>query len=117
MANRRVLKKDISYVAGELYAEVMVRMIVVPGVDRYKADDLMSRILDMEDEYIRRANRPDAKDNKALVKEYYRKLRVDLQTEVDAIVREITTLNEEKKEVKSTKKAKEVKEPEEKEQA
>jgi len=117
MANRRVLKKDISYVAGELYAEVMVRMILIPGVDRFKADDLLSRILDMEDEYIRRANRPDAKDNKVLVKEYYRKLRIDLQTEVDAIVREITALNEETKEEKATKKAKAVKEPEEKELA
>lgn len=109
MANKRILKKDISYVAGELYAEVMVRMIVVPGVDRHKADDLLSRILNMEDEYIRRANRPDAKENKALIKEYYRKLRVDLQTEVDVIVQEIAALNEEKKEKKTTKKTKETK--------
>ena len=39
---------------------------------------------------------PDAKDNKTLVKEYYRKLRVDLQTEVDAIANEIGELSKRK---------------------
>lgn len=94
MASRRILKKDISYVARELFNEVMVRMIVIPGVDRFKADAIMSRILNMEDEYIRRANRPDAKNNRTLVKEYYRKLRIDLQNEVDEIVNELSQLHE-----------------------
>ena len=49
-----------------------------------------------QDEFIRRAGTPDAKDNKTLVKEYYRKLRVDLQTEVDAIANEIGELSKEK---------------------
>jgi hypothetical protein len=50
----------------------------------------------MQDEFIRRAGTPDAKDNKTLVKEYYRKLRVDLQTEVNAIANEIGELSKEK---------------------
>lgn len=53
----------------------------------------MSRILDMQDEYIRRANRPDGKDNKARVKEYYNKLLADLQAEVNAIATEIGELS------------------------
>ena len=53
----------------------------------------MTRILDMQDEFVRRASHPDGKDNPALVKEYYRKLRVDLQTEVDAIAAQIGELN------------------------
>lgn len=53
----------------------------------------MARILDMQDEFIRRANRPDGKDNPKRVKEYYRKLRADLQTEVNAIATEIGELS------------------------
>ena len=93
MAKRRILKKDISYVAGDLFLETLICMLYVPGVDSGKADVVMSRILDMQDEYVRRANRPDGKDNKKRVKEYYRKLRADLQTEINAIATEIGELS------------------------
>ena len=96
MAKRRILKKEIGYVAGELFSEVLVCRLFIPGVEEEKADVLLTRILDMQDEFIRRAGSPDGKDNKTLVKEYYRKLRVDLQTEVDAIANEIGELSKEK---------------------
>ncbi|WP_099463333.1 hypothetical protein [Parabacteroides provencensis] len=96
MAKRRILKKDISYVAGDLFTEALVCKLYIPGVNQEKADVVMARILDMQDEYVRRANRPDAKENKALVKEYYRKLRADLQLEVNAIATEISSLSKEK---------------------
>lgn len=89
MATRRDLKKDISYVAGELFSEVLVCKMLVPGTDKEKADKLMTRILDMQDNFLSRAQRPDGKDNKVLVKEYYRKLYVDLRTEINAIANEI----------------------------
>lgn len=85
MAKRRTLKKDIHYVAGELFAEVLIARMLIPGTDPEKAEVVMERILDMQDEFIRRAGRADGKDNNALVREYYQKLRIDLQTEVDAI--------------------------------
>ena len=93
MAKRRILKKDISYVAGDLFLETLICMLYVPGVDSGKADVVMARILDMQDEYVRRANRPDGKDNKKRVKEYYRKLRADLQKEINAIATEIGELS------------------------
>lgn len=93
MAKRRILKKDISYVAGDLFSEALICMLYIPGVDSGKADVVMARILDMQDEFIRRANRPDGKDNPKRVKEYYRKLRADLQTEVNAIATEIGELS------------------------
>ena len=96
MAKRRILKKDIGYIAGDLFFETLVCKLYIPGVNQEKADVVMARVLDMQDEYITRANRPDGKDNKALVKEYYRKLRVDLQTEINAIATEIGELSKEK---------------------
>ena len=96
MAKRRILKKDIAYVAGDLFLEALICKLYIPGVDSDKVDVVMSRILDMQDDFIRRANRPDGKDNAALVKEYYRKLRNDLQVEVDAIAAEIGKLSVDK---------------------
>lgn len=92
MAKRRDLKKDINYIAGELFSEVMMFSLYIPGTDKEKADVLMSRILSMQDEFLSRAQRPDGNGNKTLVKEYFRKLRVDLQTEIDAIASGIATL-------------------------
>ena len=96
MAKRRILKKEIGYVAGDLFFEVLVCKLYIPGVDQEKADVLMARVLDMQDDFIRRANCPDGKDNKALVKEYYRKLRTDLQAGINAIATEIDALSKEK---------------------
>lgn len=96
MSKRRILKKDISYVAGDLFTEVLVCKLYVPGVDPEKAEVLMTRILDMQEDFVRRAGHPGGKDNKALVKAYYKKLEADLQAEVDAIVAEIEALSKSK---------------------
>ena len=96
MAKRRILRKEISYVAGELFTEALVCKLYIPGVNQEKADALMARILDMQDSYIVRAGHPDGKDNKALVRNYYRKLREDLQNEVNAIADEIEELSKDK---------------------
>ena len=58
-----------------------------------KAEVLMTRILDMQDEFAKRANRPDAKENKKRVKEYYSKLIADLQAEINSIGTEIAELS------------------------
>lgn len=93
MAKRRILKKEISYTAGNLFLEAMFCKLYLPGVDSAKADSIMSRILDMQDNFICRAGNPDGKDNAKLVKAYYKKLREDLQKEVDAIAVGIGELN------------------------
>lgn len=76
-----------------MFAEALVCKMFIPGVQQEKAEALMARILDMQDDFIRRAQRPDGKDNKKLVKEYYRRLVADLQAEVDAIGAEIEALS------------------------
>ena len=93
MAKRRILKRDISDVAGDLFSEALFCKLYLPGVNSEKADVVMARVLDMQDEFIRRANRPDGKETKKRVKEYYCKLRADLQTEINAIATEIGELS------------------------
>lgn len=93
MAKRRILKKNIGYVAGDLFTEVLICQTMISGTDKEKADTLLSRILQMHDEFIGRAQRPDGNGDSKHVKKYYRKLRADLQTEIDAIGNEIASLN------------------------
>ena len=56
MAKRRILKRDISDVAGDLFSEALFCKLYLPGVNSEKADVVMARVLDMQDEFIRRAN-------------------------------------------------------------
>lgn len=93
MANRRILKKEISYTAGNLFLETVFCKLYLPDTNEEKADTILARILDMQDNFIGRAGRPDGKDNPKLVKAYYSKLRADLQKEIDAIAAEIGELN------------------------
>ncbi|MDL2265078.1 hypothetical protein LJC57_05960 [Parabacteroides sp. OttesenSCG-928-G07] len=93
MAKRRDLKKDISYIAGELFTEVLVIKMLFPGIEHDKCDELMTRVIDIQENYLSRVNGLDAKQNKARVKEYYKKLRTDLQAEIDALVAEIEVLS------------------------
>lgn len=97
MAKKRILKKNISYIAGELLTDALLCSLFIQNVDKDAVEAVMSRILEMEDRFIRRANHPDAKDNKTLVKEYYKKLLVDLETEANAIGLELEKLNKDTK--------------------
>lgn len=98
MAKRRNLKRDIGYIAGELFTEVLVTKMLIPGVDHDKADGILGRVLDMQDSFVQRAAKPDGKENKKLVKAYYKKLEEDLEKEIGAIVLEIQTLGAASKE-------------------
>ncbi len=48
MASRRNLKKNVNYIAGELFSECLVNSMFVPGTDKVKADELMNEILMMQ---------------------------------------------------------------------
>lgn len=93
MASKRLLKKNIGYIAGDLFTEVLICKLFIPATDQEKAEVLMTRILDMQDEFAKRSNRPDAKENKKRVKEYYSKLIADLQAEINSIGTEIAELS------------------------
>jgi hypothetical protein len=41
MASRKALKKNVNYIAGELFAECLMNSLYVPGTDKKKADELM----------------------------------------------------------------------------
>ena len=95
MASRRLLKRDISYISGVLFSDTMMARLLISSIDQAAAEVLMTRILDMEESFLGRASHTDAKANKALVKEYYKKLKVDLQTEVASILEELDKLTKE----------------------
>lgn len=92
MAKVKTLKKNIGYIAGELFTEVLVAKMLAPSIDKDKVDAILVHILEMQDTFIQRANNPDGKNNKALVKKHYQKLHADLRKEIDKIIIEVNGL-------------------------
>ena len=43
MASRRELKKNVNYIAGELFTECLINSMFIPGTDKDKADELMKK--------------------------------------------------------------------------
>lgn len=89
MASRRKLKKNVNYIAGELFTECLIHCLYVPGTDRSKADQLMGKILTMQDEFISRISHTEPGN----VKVFYKKFREDFNKQVDQIIDEIAKLN------------------------
>ena len=89
MANRRELKKSINYIAGELFTECLVNCMYVPGTDKAKADEIMGKVLMMQDDFIGRISHTQPGN----VKAFYKKLREDFNKKVDEIIDDIAKLN------------------------
>lgn len=82
MASRRELKKNVNYIAGELFMECLVNSLYVPGTDKAKADKLMGEVLEMQDEFISRISHTEPGN----VKGFYKKFREDFNKKVDEII-------------------------------
>ena len=89
MASRKELKKNINYIAGELFTECLVNSLYVPGTDKQKADELMAEILKMQDEFISRISHTEPGN----VKGFYKKLRADFNAKVDEIIGTYLSVN------------------------
>ncbi|MEG1685802.1 MAG: hypothetical protein RR319_07660 [Bacteroides sp.] len=89
MASRRLLKKNVNYITGELFTECLVNSLYVPKTDKVKADELMGKILCIQDEFLSRISHTEPGN----VKGFYRKFRDDFNVQVNAIIEEIEKLN------------------------
>ncbi len=92
MASRRKLKKTIKFVSSELITDIYFRCLLSKKVEEQKVDSLVVNIMELNREYVLRANRPDGKDNPKLVKTYFQKLFSDWQLAMEKVIKEIESL-------------------------
>jgi hypothetical protein len=92
MASRRKLKKTIKFVSSELITDIYFRCLLSKNVEEQKVDSLVVNVMELNREYVLRANRPDGKDNPKLVKTYFQKLFFDWQLAMEKVIKEIESL-------------------------
>ncbi|MBO4985863.1 MAG: hypothetical protein J6C87_09565 [Bacteroides sp.] len=88
MASRKLLKKNVNYITSELFAECVINSLYVPGTDKDKADQLMTEILNVRDEYISRISHTEPGN----VKAYYKKFHADFNSKIDSIIEALGNL-------------------------
>ncbi len=89
MANRKTLKKNINYICSELFAECVALTLYKTDVNHEDLDNVMARILTMQDEFIKRVNHTQP----GAVKAFYKKLYQDINAQVEEIVASISQLS------------------------
>ena len=82
MANRRSLKKQVNSIAGQLFCECLVYNLYVPGTDKEEADQLMGRILNLQNDFISRISHTESGNAKG----FYKKFREDFNKQVEEVI-------------------------------
>lgn len=90
MASRRHLKRDINYVIGDIFTECIIYKELVPGTDKAKADDIMVRLLQVDNEFITRISHTEPGN----AKEYYRQLVKEFNEAIALIIDSLSKVKE-----------------------
>lgn len=88
MASRRDLKRDISYVIGDIFTECLIYKELVPGTDKAAAEKLIVDLLRIDNEFITRISHTEP----GKAKEYYRSLIKDFQKQISEVLDKLTKL-------------------------
>ena len=89
MASRRELKKNVNYIAGELFTECIINSMFIPGTGEAKLGALVAEVLKMQDEFVSRISHTEPGN----VKVFYKKFRADFNAKVNEIIEAIGKLN------------------------
>ncbi len=96
MAKRRNLKKNINYLTYDIISECFTYNYFYPKKNEDKIKEIISDTIKMRNEFLKRVNHVDGKDNKKLTKQYFKKLHNDLFKKSEDLVGQINSLNIEK---------------------
>lgn len=91
MASVRRLKKDIDYLVSEVVADCYTFTYFHPAKEA-QAIDIINEAITLRQDLISRANTPDGKDNKKIVKAYYKAIWKELLEKVDGMFNKISEL-------------------------
>lgn len=92
MASIRDLKKDLTYIASEIVAECYFKYNTKPEIDKKAVEELIANITRMYSEALSRANHPDGKSNKKLVRNYYDTLIKDFLIRSQSLLEDLDKL-------------------------
>ena len=88
MASRRHLKRDISYVIGDIFTECLIYKELVPGTNKDEAEKLIVDLLRIDNEFITRISHTEPGN----AKKDYSQLVKDFQKSISEVIDKLTKL-------------------------
>ena len=94
LANRRTLKKQIRAILGQLMDECIICNLVLPKFDNTTLDTFAARIIEINDEFIARANHPEGTKDPKRTKQYYSALVQDFNKATLELIQDMNKISE-----------------------
>ena len=88
MASKRLLKKDVNYVMGDIIDAAYIHQMANPKEDPAKSEAIVDEAIKDYDELITKINRRDVENKK----KHFTEIQAELQTKANALVEKINAL-------------------------
>jgi len=88
MASKRLLKKNINYLFGDLIDECYLWMLVNPEKDSASANSIVDEAVEHYDEVMQKVNKRKIEDSK----KYFSQLSAEVEEKANSLVEKINSL-------------------------
>ncbi len=96
MASVKELKKDIDYLVYEVLSDCFTVMSVQPSDKSDELAELVGDAVKLRNELFSRVKHPGGKEDPKIMKEYYKKVRVDLLKGIDLLFERLSKITSRK---------------------
>lgn len=88
MANKRLLKRDINYVIGDIIEAAYLHQIANPKEDPAKSEAVVDQAISDFDELIAKMNQKDVENKK----QHFKAIQKELETKANKLVAQVNAL-------------------------
>ncbi len=88
MASKRLLKRDVNYVMGDIIEAAYINQLASPKQDPKKTEEIVEEAIAAFDELIAKINKKDVENKK----QHFKSIEKELETKANALVEKINKL-------------------------
>lgn len=88
MASKRLLKKDVNYVMGDIIDAAYIHQMANPKEDSAKSESIVDEAIREYDELISKINRRDVENKQ----KHFKEVQVDLEKKAQALIEKLNAL-------------------------
>lgn len=88
MASKRILKKDVNNVMGDIIDAAYIHQMANPKEDPAKSEAIVDEAIQNYDELITKINRRDVENKK----KHFNEIQAELQTKANALIEKVNAL-------------------------
>ncbi|SDS29578.1 hypothetical protein SAMN04487764_1892 [Gillisia sp. Hel1_33_143] len=88
MASKRLLKRDVNYVMGDIIEAAYINQLANPKQDPKQTEEIVEEAIVAFDELIAKINKKDVENKK----QHFKSIETELETKANALVEKINKL-------------------------